>query len=83
MGITNGRVQFNSPTTQLDISEEDFKTMLEMYELITNNYYTSDFCFSDANGKHTVGCIKDQIEAVTINSYNYSATTASDTKKES
>lgn len=82
MCITNGRVQFNSPTTQLDISEEDFETMLEMCELITNNYYTSDFCFSDANGKYTVGCIKDQIEAVTINSYSYS-TTISETKKES
>ena len=56
------RIQFISPTTQLDISEEDFNTMLEMYELISNNYYHSDFCFSDENGKWIVGSLKDQIK---------------------
>lgn len=55
------RIQFISPTTQLDISIEDFNTMLEMYELITNNYYHSDFCFSDNKGKWIVGNLKDQI----------------------
>lgn len=61
MLISGGRLQFNSPTTQLDISIEDFHTMLEMHELITNNYYHSDFCHSDETGKYIVGNLKDQI----------------------
>lgn len=56
------RIQFISPTAQIDISQEDFDTMLEMYELITNNYYHSDFCVSDAKGKVLVGNLKDQIK---------------------
>lgn len=56
------RIQFISPTAQIDISREDFDTMLEMYELITNNYYHSDFCVSDAKGKVLVGNLKDQVE---------------------
>lgn len=56
------RIQFISPTARLDISAEDFNTMLEMYELITNNYYHSDFCASDENGKWIVGSFKDLIK---------------------
>lgn len=56
------RIQFISPTAQIDISQEDFDTMLEMYELITNNYYHSDFCVSDAKGKVLVGNLKDQVK---------------------
>lgn len=56
------RIQFISPTAQIDISQEDFNTMLEMYELITNNYYHSDFCVSDAKGKVLVGNLKDQVK---------------------
>lgn len=56
------RIQFISQTAQLDISAEDFNTMLEMYELITNNYYHSDFCCSDDNGKWIVGSLKDLIK---------------------
>ena len=61
MYVDGERVLFNSPTTQLDISAEDFNTMLEMYELITNNYYHSDFCTSDEAGKWIVGSLKEQI----------------------
>ena len=62
MNISKERIRFNSPTTQIDISAEDFKTMLEMYELITNNYYHSNFCFSDDKGKWIVGNLKDQMK---------------------
>ena len=62
MSLTDGRVIFYSPTAILNISQEDFDTMLEMYELITNNYYVSDFCFSDETGKWIVGNLKDQIK---------------------
>lgn len=56
------QIQFISPTAQIDISVEDFNTMLEMYELITNNYYHSDFCCSDEAGKWIVGSLKDLIK---------------------
>ena len=62
MNISEGRIQFNSPTAQIDFSVEDFNTMQEMYELITNNYYYSDFCFSDDKGKWVVGNLKDQMK---------------------
>ena len=62
MNLTDGRVLFYSPTAILNISQEDFNTMLEMYELITNNYYHSDFCVSDAKGKVLVGNLKDPVK---------------------
>lgn len=62
MGISDGRVTFNTPEMSLNLSLEDFETMMGMYELITNNYYASDFCFSDENGKVTVGSTKDLVK---------------------
>ena len=62
MNLADGRVLFNSPTAILNISQEDFNTMLEMHELITNNYYHSDFCISDEKGKAIVGNLKDQVK---------------------
>lgn len=62
MGISDGRVSFITPEMNLNLSLEDFETMMEMYELITNNYYASDFCFSDENGKVTVGSTKDLVK---------------------
>lgn len=62
MGISGGRVYFNTPDMNLNLPLEDFEAMMEMYELITNNYYSSDFCFSDENGKVTVGSTKDLVK---------------------
>jgi len=62
MTIGDERINCFTPTMRLDISVEDFMTICEMYELITNNYYHSDICFSDENGKVRVGCLKDQIK---------------------
>ena len=62
MGINGERVYFNTPEMNLNPSLEDFETMMGMYELITNNYYASDFCFSDENGKVTVGSTKDLVK---------------------
>ena len=51
MSITASRVIYVTPSLNLNISIEDFHTMMEMYELITNNYYHSDFCVSNGNGE--------------------------------
>ena len=62
MSISEGKVLFSAHSAIIDISLEDFQTMMEMYELITNNYYASDFCCSDEKGEYIVGCLKDQIK---------------------
>lgn len=62
MSITASRVIYVTPSLNLNISIEDFHTMMEMYELITNNYYHSDFCVSNENGETIVGNLSDQIK---------------------
>ena len=62
MSITASRVIYVTPLLNLNISIEDFHTMMEMYELITNNYYHSNFCVSNENGKTIVGNLSDQIK---------------------
>lgn len=60
--VITDRVIFVTPKLNLNISLKDFETMMEMYELITNNYYHSDFCISNENGKTIVGNLSDQVK---------------------
>jgi hypothetical protein len=62
MSITASRVIYITPALELNISIEDFHTMMDMYELITNNYYHSDFCMSNEKGETVVGNLSDQIK---------------------
>ena len=62
MNISEGRILFNSPTTQVDISVEDFSIMLEMYERIVNKHTYAAFLPSDNKVDWVVGNLKDQIK---------------------